>query len=210
MPLWRMPSDRKVRKLIRQWRRRYPYPVDWVGDTPNKACRKSEEEWLARFEGASVLRRRDVRSLVEWRFSGQATACEAALLGIDGPAAWGHAQRRVKKALKTSSTTGALDLLLGECGGVPGWGPEMASAVLAACRPRVYAVADPRSLQALRALKRVEPRQTEEFLRTDWWPYLRSCRQLSLLCGQSLRAVQQALWAAGDAAAAPPGPRRRA
>lgn len=208
-----MASDRKIRKFVRQWRRRYPHPVDWVDDRANKQHRRSEAEWFAQFEGVSSLKRREVIALVDWRFSGSATQRAQALAGVDSPAAWGRAQRCIRKALKEESPTGALDLLLGGSGGVPGWCPAMASVVLAACRPDVYAVADERSLHALAALGLITPRMDEGFHRSDWWPYLRACREIAWECGASLRAVHQALWAAGeDAPTLPPklkAPRRR-
>lgn len=203
-----MASDRKVRKFIRRWRRRYLYPVDWMDNRANKQCRRSEAEWLAQFEDAPVLKRREVRALIEWRFAGEVR--DQALQGIDGPAAWGHARRQIKKALATRSPTEALDLLLGEQGGIPGWGPAVSSVVLAACRPDIYALADHRVLRTLAALNLYSPRGDREFVRLDWWPYLRACRELARLCELPLRGVAQALWAAADEAPDLPGtPERR-
>ena len=195
-----MPSDRKVRKFIRQWRKRYPYPVEWVDDRANKQCRRSEAKWLAQLDGAVTLRRREIVALIEWRFSHQANRREQALGGATGAAESGHAKRCIKKALATSNPVTALDCLLGERGGIPGWGPVMASVVLAACRPNTYAVADYRALRTLRALDLCSPCAEDEFVRADWQPYLRTCWKLASLCGLSLREVHQALWAAADEA----------
>jgi len=195
-----MASDREVRKFVRQWRKRYPMPVDWADDRANKQYRRSESAWLAQFLGASVLKRRQVNALIQWRFADQADLRAQALHGIDGPAAWGHARRCIKKALAEASSTGALDHLLGEHGGVPGWGPAMASVVLAACRPHTYTVADRRAVRSLVALGRFSPHSGGEFVRADWYPYLSACREIAEICGVPLRTVDQALWAGADAA----------
>lgn len=205
-----MPSDRRIRKFVRQWRRRYPHPVEWVDDRANKQHRRSEADWFAQFEGASSLKRREVKVLVDWRFAGRADLREEAFAGIDSPAAWGRAQRCIRKALKEESPAKALEHLLGETGGIPGWGPAMASVVLAAARPDLYAVADEQALGALEALGLIVPRRRDRFDRSDWWPYLRICRNLASECGTSLRGVHQALWAAGNAAPSLPGkPKKR-
>jgi hypothetical protein len=204
-----MASDRRIRRFMRQWRKRYPYPVAWADERANKQCRRSEGEWLAQFEGATDLRRRQVTMLVEWRFADAPVPRHHALQGIAGPAAWGHARRRIKKALAASSPTAALDLLVADEGGVPGWGPEMASVVLAACRPDLYTIADHRALRTLQALKLHLPRSEEEFARLDWWPYLTVCRRLTDVCGLSLRSVHHALRAAADEAPNLPEPPER-
>jgi hypothetical protein len=193
-------SDATVRKFIRQWRKRYPHPVPWIDNGANRQCRKSEARWLAPFEGRTLLKRREVVALVEWRFSEPLEEKERALRGVTGPFESGHARRCIKKALATTGALRALDCLLEESGGIPGWGPAMASAVLAACRPTIYAVADGRALSALRALGLTPPREDDEFVRGDWWPYLRTCRSLAASCDVSLRDVTQALRAAGSAA----------
>lgn len=205
-----MASDRKVRKFLRQWRRHYPSPSPWVDQRANKQLRRSERQWLAPLNGAPALRRRDVAALIEWRFVGHPGLREDALRGITGSAHSGHARRCIVKALATASPTGALDCLLEERGGIPGWGPDMASAVLAACRPDLYAVADGRSLRSLRALDLYAPCTDDDFVRDDWWPYLRICRKLAARCDLRLRQVGQALWAGADAAPRlPAGPKAK-
>ena len=195
-----MPSDRKLRRFIRQWCRRYPLPSDWVDDRANKQLRRSEARWLAPFEGAEWLKRRQVKALIEWRCGDETTRRELALAGIDGPASWGRMQRAIKGALQEKSPTEALDRLLSDKHGFTGWGPGMASTVLAACRPKAYVVADERALRTLSALGLLVPHSFEEFDRQDWWPYLRTCRELSALSGVPLRSVHHALRAAADEA----------
>ena len=202
-----VPSDRKLRKFIGQWRKRYPYPVEWVDNRANKQCRRSEAAWLAPYEGVDALRRRDVAALIEWTFGAQPDVKEVVLAGITGPAASGHARRCIRKALATSSPMLALDFLLGERAGIPGWGPVMASAVLCACRPDTYAAGDPRRLRSLSALGLYRPCAEGQFLREDWLPYLRACRRIGEVCDVTLRGVGQALWAAADhAPKLPPSP----
>jgi hypothetical protein len=167
--------------------------MDWVDDRANKRCRKSEAMWLAGFEGQHVLKRRQVMALIEWQFGTQPEPRARALDGIDGPSGWGHARRCIKKALAASSPTEALDQLLDEMGGIPGWGPFVSSVVLVASRPDAYAIADPRALHTLNALHLYRPQSDGEFLRLDWWPYLVACRKLAKLSGLSLRVVGQAL-----------------
>jgi hypothetical protein len=193
-----MLSDRKMRKFIRQWRKRYPYPSDWVDNRANKQCRRSETEWLVRFEGVIDLRRRDVVALLEWKFDNQAHLKEQALRGVTGAVESGHARRCIKRALVARSPIVALDYLLEERQGIRGWGPTMASAVLAACRPDSYAVADSRALCTLKALELYSPSVEDDFTREDWWPYLRVCRDLVTISGLPLREVGRALWAASD------------
>ena len=205
-----MPSDRKLRKFLRRWRRRYPFPFEWVDDRTNRSSRKSESAWLEQFAGAAVLRRREVRAIVEWRFASQPDRMAKAFAAVETPGTWGHARRCIKKALADHNASSALDRLLGERDGVPGWDPPVASALLATCRPDRYVVADERSLRTLRALGLYPFPPASEFLRDDWWPYLSRCRQLARDVGMSLRGVEQALWAAADhAPERPKVPKRR-
>jgi hypothetical protein len=145
-----------------------------------------------------VLKRREVEALVEWRFGANPHMREQALKGIDGPGAWGHARRQIKKALTTPDPMEALDCLLWQQGGVCGWGPAMSSLVLAVCRPDAYTVVDDRVLRSLEALGLFSPRVDGEFDREDWVPCLRTCQRLSRSCKMSLREVDQALWAAAN------------
>jgi hypothetical protein len=194
-------SESKTRKLIRYWRKRYPFPYAWVTGNANRQCRTSEEQWLGQFEGSDLLKRREVVALVEWRFAHHADRKEQALRGVTGPLESGHARRCIKRALAETNATAALDRLLEDRGGIPGWDPSMASTILATCRPKTYLVADHRALQALRALHLYIPRDDMQFVRADWTPYLTICRRLAASSGVSLRGVGQALRAAGDDAA---------
>ena len=191
-----MMSDRRLRKFIRAWRRRYPCPIEWVDDRANKQCRRSLDQWLAQFEGANSLKKRETISLIFWRLGGDATLMEKAVAGITGPAESGHARRCIKRALATSNPKAALDHLLGE-DGISGWGPEVASAILFACRPQTYTIFDERILRSLVRLGAYRLEDTS-FDQNDWLPYLRACRRLTDSSGMTLRAVSQALWAAAD------------
>ncbi|HUC36492.1 MAG TPA: hypothetical protein VMR97_05155 [Acidimicrobiales bacterium] len=202
-------SDRRLRKFIRQWRRRYPFPVDWVDDRANKQCRRSEKQWLVQFDRVTTLKRRQTLSLIFWKFGGSAHLMEQAVKGIDSPSGWGHARRQIKKALVAPNATQALDCLAGPEEGISGWGPEVASVVLSACRPDTFTVVHDRSLRTLKALELFSPSVEGQFDRSDWWPYLRECKRLAQLCGRSLREVDQALWAAADDAPSLPKPPKR-
>ncbi len=195
-----MPSDAKVRRFIRQWRKRYPFPYVWVSNSANRQCRKSEAQWFTQFDGAEQLRRRQVVALIEWRFADDPPRRERALRGVTGPRESGHAKRCIKKALETRSPIAALDCLVQDDGGIPGWGPDMGSVILAACRPDTYVVADHWALTALQGLHLYSRCDDNEFVRADWWPYLRLCRKLATSCGVSLAEVGQALRAAADEA----------
>lgn len=195
-----VPSDRKIRKFIRQWRRRYPFPFPWVGDRANGQCRKSEERWLLQFTEASTLKRRQVLALIDWGTQGHPDCRESALHGVTGAGEWGHARRCLRKALSTPNPVEALDRLLDEREGISGWGPFVASVVLAACRPHIYAIADPRALRTLEALELYKPSATGEFSRADWWPYLHLCRRWAKECNLTPLAVSEVLSAAADAA----------
>lgn len=189
-----------MRKFIRQWRKRYPFPFPWVDDRANKQYRRSEAQWLASFDGATTLRRRDVVHLIEWRFGSQTDEKEHALDGVTGPSESGHTRRCIKRALEAPNPTEALDQLLGERGGIRGWGPAMASVVLAVCRPDTYVIADHRALRSLGALGLYSAHSEGDFVPEDWWPYLRICRRLAKDCGVSLPEVVHALTAAAEEA----------
>jgi uncharacterized protein YjiS (DUF1127 family) len=193
-----MPSERKLRRFLRQWRKRYPYPLPWIDNRANRQCRRSEDSWLGQFEGLSTLKRRDVVTIALWRFGGDGELMEKSTSGLATPAEWGHARRCIKRALSTDSSSKAMKQLLGDEDGVPGWGLEFASAVLSVVRPSIFVVADPRALRSLRALGVYRSVSELEFASADWWPYLRSCRHLSRVSGLSLRDVGRALWAGAD------------
>lgn len=195
-----MLPDRKLRTFLRRWRRRYPQPAPWADDRANKQARRSEAAWLAQFEGRRSLKRREVKALVRWRFQGDDAEQALAMEGVEDAVRWGHARRCVKRALEATSPTDALDCLLADSGGIPGWRPAMASGLLAACRPDRYAVVDVRALRALGGLGAMTPVTTDGVARGDWWPYVRACRDLARVSGLSLRSVSQALWAAAGEA----------
>jgi hypothetical protein len=133
---------------------------------------------------------------------------ERALDGVTGPSESGHARRCIKKALEAPNPTEALDHLLGDRGGIRGWGPPMASVILAACRPDTYVIADHRAQRSMGSLNLYSSRSEDEFLPEDWWPYLRICRKLAKQSDVSLREVVQALTAAADDAPKLPGSAR--
>lgn len=153
---------------------------------------------MARFAGVDGLKRRDVRALATWAFARDPVRLQGALAGTASPSAWGHARRRIRRALAAAHASEALDLVLASHGGVEGWDVEVATMVLASCRPEDYAALDTRRFQALEGLSLLTPRQPGRVEREDWLPYLQACRRLTRLTDLSLRDVQRALWAAAD------------
>jgi hypothetical protein len=208
MWIMKVSSPNYVRQFVRRWRKRYPFPYSWIDNAANRQCRKSEEKWLASFEGASRLKQRELVAIIEWRFVNRLER-ERALRGVTGARESGHAQRCIKKALAEKNAVVALDRLLGEEGGIPGWGLPMASTVLAVCQPETYLIADHRTLRTIQALNLFTPGDSEEFGRTDWMPYLRLGRKLAASCGVSLRQVGYAFRAAADQAPALPSEHRK-
>jgi len=189
-----------VRRFLRGWRKRYPFPVEWVDDRANKQLRRAEDAWMAQFAGATALKRRQVAAVVAWH-GASPFGLGAGGVDVDTPA---HVRRCVRAALAANGADEALERLVG-AGGVAGWEPSLASAVLAACRPDLYAVGDKGTLRALEALGLLVRRDHHAALGPlDWWPYQRECRRLAEVSDLSLRQVAQALRAGSDRAPALP------
>lgn len=190
------------------WTSRYPDPE--ADPARNAAARADEDAFLARFAGLDTLTRSQARRLVQWKFGSMPHRRVRALRGIDADAWAGRtgpsARDAVRGALAATDDREALDLLANPTSGVYGFGPAMGSAILAACRPQRFTVADARALAALRRL-RMMPAGPASFRLRDWVPYLAACRALAAACSMSLRDVDRALWVAGGRSAATP--RRR-
>lgn len=159
--------------------------------TANAACRVAEDEWLSAFDGMTSPSQEQIRKIVRWKFSGIANRLKAAMRSVDEE--WVHVEACVKRGSAHTSDLGALDELLK----VNGWGPAMSSAVLMAGKPCVFTVGDVRALLTLSYLNLYQGGSKEgDFVRSDWVPYLETCRNLSQTCNLSLRDVDRALWAA--------------
>ena len=119
-----------------------------------------------------------------------------ALEGV-APERWkgrGGARDLIRRALASDDDIEALALIVD--GGIFRFGPAMGSALLAACRPERFTVADANALLALRTLGLVPPGPVT-FRLKDWPGYLVECRKLAAACRMSLRDVDRALWVAG-------------
>ena len=179
---------------LRSWGELYPDPS--APAEQNAAARVNENERLARFAGLDVLDHDQVTELIGWKFGSMAHRKALAMRGIS-PQRWAGpdgAAELIRRALADSDDANALATVCR----IYRFGPAMGSAVLAACRPERFTVADSRALKALRGLGRM-PAGPADFRQSDWPPYLDACRNLAALCGLSLREVDRALWVAGSA-----------
>ena len=179
---------------LRGWGELYPDPL--AAAEQNAAARVNEDERLARFAGLDVLDHDQVTELIGWKFGSMAHRKALAMRGIS-PQRWAGpdgAAELIRRALADSDDANALATVCR----IYRFGPAMGSAVLAACRPERFTVADSRALKALRGLGRM-PAGPAVFQHSDWPPYLDACRNLAALCGLSLREVDRALWVAGSA-----------
>jgi hypothetical protein len=185
-------SDSELCTYISVWLRRYP-KFDGF-DHENLEARVAEQARLAPYRDARSCTRDQVQDLIDWKFQSMPHRRHRALLGIS-PERWVHATQRIEKALIAPGDVLPLKCLIGSRGGIFGFGPAMGSAVLAACRPETFTVADVRALTTLRAIGYVPPGPST-FRLSDWEPYVRICRRIATRCERSLREVDQALWAA--------------
>lgn len=178
------------------WSRQYPVPS--APAEQNEAARAAEDEFLAGFAGLVSLDRDQVAELVGWKFQNMAHRRALAMRGIS-PERWEGrdgepgAAGIIRKALAASDDYEALATMANPAGGIYRFGPAMSSAVLAACRPREFAVADWRTLATLRGLGLVPPGPVG-FRLSDWLPFLGAARMLARQCGLSMRQVDRALW----------------
>jgi hypothetical protein len=150
-----------------------------------------------------------MEKLVAWKFRWTRTQ-KAALRGVS-ESKWKHANSCIRASLHEAGKNPGDDAtplarLMGTHGGIKGWGPAMASALLAACDPTRFTIADSQAQKTLRALHLMAPATQETdklFHELFWLPYLDACRHLATVAGLSLREVDQALWAANGRADLP-------
>lgn len=187
-----MVDDEQLLQFVDEWLALYPDPRAMREE--NRKSREKEAAWLARFTPVASYTKPQVRDLIGWKFQTRQLYKDGALAGVEGTQ-WPHARERIGAALASDSDSEALDMLLGAMGGIRGWGPAMASVILAASQPGRYTIADRRALASLRAIGWMTPGPTA-FRRLDWSPYLDCCREISALTQRSMRELDQALWAA--------------
>ena len=153
---------------------------------------------MDRFAGLAALDRGQAAELVGWKFQSMPHRKALALRGIS-PERWNGgdgapgAADLIRTALTTSDDYQALATMANGVGGIYRFGAAMSSAVLAACRPDRFTIADSRALATLRGLGRMPP-GPPGFRLGDWLPYLSACRTLAGQCGLSLRQLDRALW----------------
>jgi hypothetical protein len=178
------------------WCGQYPSPSAPASE--NAAARAGEDRFLARFAGLTALDRGQAAELVGWKFQSMPHRKALAMRGVsperwDGRDGAPGAARLIRTALATSDDYQALATMASGTSGIYRFGPAMSSAVLAACRPGRFTIADSRALATLRGLGRMPP-GPPGFRLGDWLPYLRACRILAGQCGLSLRQLDRALW----------------
>jgi hypothetical protein len=174
---------------LRAWGELYPSPS--ASGELNAAARAAEDQRFARFAGRAELSREQVIELVDLKFQSMAHRRALAMRGIS-PERWDGAAVLIRAALAASDDQDALDTICR----IYRFGPAMGSAVLAACRPERFTIADVRALKAVRGLGLMAD-GPPGFRLADWVPYLDACRTLAQQCGLRLRDVDRALWVAG-------------
>jgi hypothetical protein len=191
--------DGTLRRQLAEWRDLFPNPSAPAKE--NAAARARDDEHLATFAGLDSLTLPQVRDMIDWKFGSMAHRRARALDGL-ADVGWNGAtgaRAKIRRALASDDDFEALQLIAGP-EGIHRFGPAMGSAILAACRPERFTVADVNALAALRTLERV-PSGPPTFRMKDWLGYLEACRALARSCRMSLRDIDRALWVAGAAAA---------
>jgi hypothetical protein len=188
-----------MRSKLATWCSQYPAPR--ASREENAAARTAEDRRLAPFAGLDRLTRAQATALVGWKFQSMPHRRARALEGIT-PQRWKGdretpgARDLIRRALAAEDDHEALNLIAAQGGGIHRFGPAMGSAILAACDPTRFTIADSRALNALRKL-RLMPAGPPTFRMQDWDGYLIACRDLATSCRMSLRDVDRALWVAG-------------
>jgi hypothetical protein len=187
-----VPTPADLCEFVSAWLDRYPNPGGHAEE--NAAARADEKQWLDRYVGTTSISQDGARELVEWKFQSMAHRKANALRGINDEN-WPHAEQCIAQGLQSPGDLPPLMVLGNVHSGIRGWGPAMSSAVLAACIPDRFTIADTRALATVRALEFVVP-LGKTFAFNHWEPYLIACRQTAAQCGRSLREIDQAFWAA--------------
>src|SRR5271170_3631530 len=107
-----------------------------------------------------------------------------ALQGVDD-SRWPHAEQCISNSLRLEGDLAPL-MAMASSDGIWGWGPAMASVILAACRPERFTVADTRALATVQTIGFEVP-SGREFGFNHWEPYLAVCQRAAEQCGRSLR-----------------------
>jgi hypothetical protein len=187
-------SSRRLCTRLAGWCALYPNPQ--AAPDENATARADEDRRLARFAGLDALTLAQTKELIGWKFASMPHRRARALEGV-APDRWkgrSGARDLIRRALASDDDVEALALIVD--GGIFRFGPAMGSALLAACRPERFTVADANALRALRTLGLMPPGPVTFGLK-DWPGYLDACRKLAAACRMSLRDVDRGLWVAG-------------
>jgi hypothetical protein len=96
---------------------------------------------LTEFEATTGYVREQVVELIRWKFQSRALYRNRALSGVS-ETRWPHADACIRSAASSDDDEQALASLLGSRGGIAGFGPAMASVILAANQPHRFTIAD--------------------------------------------------------------------
>lgn len=184
-----------VKGYVGLWLEKYPWSYQWMSPQANEACRVSETEFLDRFNRRDLTRGAVVR-IIWWKFK-KPLYRNRALAGV-APEMWSSAQAHICDAWDTVHVDGEDDWApMEHLLKIPGWGPAMASVLLAAWDRGRFTIADRRSLASLTALGFIGKKYASfPESKAVWLDYLRICKQLAADAGCTLREVDQALWMA--------------
>lgn len=172
----------ELKKWVRAWAAAYP-AVD--------------DEVLAPLAGRDHFDRDAMETVVVWKFQSMAHRRANARRGL-AKEPDGRIEDITGRALSCNDDLGAL-LIVDVLQGV---GPALGSAVLTAADPERYTVMDTRAIQSVRALGLPGARFDNADHR-EWLDYLTTCRSLRDTTGESLRAVDRALFSAEGAMGLP-------
>jgi hypothetical protein len=193
-------DDVELHSYLSYWLERYPNERPWVDSAARQLLRQSEASWLAPYAGVRTLDKHMVSELIDWKWSNYAGKRIPAHNGIAG-AKWAEAKRSIETALSATTATEAMDALVEPPkggAGIEGWKTPLSSALLTACRPDRYPLADSQAFKSIKRLNGTSDHHiaaTVQFPRRRWESYVKECRDLSARVGCTLRELDQALWA---------------
>jgi RimJ/RimL family protein N-acetyltransferase len=192
-----MTRNEYVMKYIDLWLDRYPFNSQTVDADANRACRHSEKLWVEQLSLGDLTPGK-VERLIWWKFK-RVSYRRRALAAIQ-PDRRDATIEHVEHAIAAANADGSDDWSpVSELLKVDGWGPAMASAILAVRYPDRFTIADWRALASVRKIGHLAGGTNGRAFPASkelWLSYLGACRGLRDLTGHTLREVDQALWAA--------------
>jgi hypothetical protein len=186
----------RAHSIVEAWLPKYPTTSPWVDDVARAALRRSEDVWLAKFDGLDSLTKNQLDELITWKWRSRRPQLSRSQEGANDN--WDHTSDCIARALAEAGANAAIDVLRGPTGGIRNWQTAMASVVLAVCRPEYYTIADSRALRTMMLLEGKSQRaidNTNYFQRHYWDSYLITCRALRGELHVRLRDLDRAFWA---------------